>query len=64
MMCAQFMKSLLANVRTRVEHFYMGPINMELTESMFECDPDIKVHKCYFLKPLAGNMLIGIGEVR
>ncbi|KAI0221240.1 hypothetical protein LSAT2_027391 [Lamellibrachia satsuma] len=39
-MCVQFMKSPLANARTKVEHIYTGPVDTELAEAMFECDPD------------------------
>ena len=42
-MCVQFMKSPLANARTKVEHIYTGPVDTELAEAMFECDPDVSI---------------------
>ena len=40
-MCVQFMKSPLASARAKVEHIYTGPVDTELAEAMFECDPDV-----------------------
>ena len=42
-MCVQFMKSPLASARAKVEHIYTGPVDTELAEAMFECDPDVSI---------------------
>ena len=40
-MCVRFMKSPLGCARAKVEHIYTGPVDTELAEAMFECDPDV-----------------------
>ena len=44
-MCVQFIKSPLANAKAKVEHIYTGPLDTELAEAMFECDPDVSSHR-------------------
>ncbi|KAI0238430.1 hypothetical protein LSAT2_010853 [Lamellibrachia satsuma] len=38
-MCVQ-LKSPLANARNKVDHDYTGPVDTELAEAIFECDPE------------------------
>ena len=40
-MYVQFMKLPLANASNKVDHTYTGPVDTELSEAMFECDPDV-----------------------
>lgn len=40
-MCVSHIKSPLEHARKKVELIYTGPLDTELAESMFECDPDV-----------------------
>lgn len=39
-MCVNHIRSPVDNARRKVELIYTGPLDTELAESMFECDPD------------------------
>ncbi|ESO05879.1 hypothetical protein HELRODRAFT_105890 [Helobdella robusta] len=39
-MCVQHIKSPIDNARRKIEHIYTGPLDTELANHMFNCDPD------------------------
>ena len=43
-MCVQ-LKSPLANARNKVDHVYTGPVDTELAEAIFECDPEVSMQR-------------------
>ena len=41
-MCVDHIPSPEKSAATKIEHFYTGPSDSELAESMIKCDPEVK----------------------
>jgi len=40
-MCVQHIPSPIDNARTKVENIYTGPLNSDLAQDMFDCNPNV-----------------------
>lgn len=40
-MCVNHIASPLANAKNKIETTYTGPLDTELVESMYNCDPEV-----------------------